>query len=133
MIVPDASALLVALTVDSPAGDAVRERLAEAVPLHAPHVVDLEVLSAIRGLALGGKLDTRRADQALADWRDTRITRHAHHPFEGRVWQLRHNLTVYDAAYVATAEALGCALLSGDADLDAAPGVRCEIIIIGSQ
>lgn len=133
MIVPDASALLVALTVDSAPGDAVRERLAEAAPLHAPHVVDLEVLSGIRGLALGGKLDPRRADQARADWRDTRISRHAHHPFEGRIWQLRHNLTVYDAAYVATAEILGCVLLSGDAAMGEAPGVDCEVELIGSH
>lgn len=130
MIVADASAVLVALTVDADAGDAVRAQLVDGGPLHAPHVVDLEVLSAIRGLASAGKLDDRRAAQALQDWVDTLVVRYAHHPFARRIWELRHNLTTYDAVYVALAETLGCPLLTADEAFRKTPAVGCEVILV---
>lgn len=127
MLVPDASALIAALTVDTDYGERVRSALVAGGQLHAPYVVDLEVLSGIRGLLAGGKLSSRRADQARDDYWDLAITRHPHRALAERVWELRHNLTVYDAAYVALAELVGSAVLTLDDAMATAPGIDCVV------
>ena len=89
-------------------------------PLHAPELIEPETLSALRGLVMGGQLDAARADEAVLSMGAVRFIRYPHGPFRERVRELRHNLTPYDAMYVALAEALGAAiLLTGDAGLAA--------------
>ena len=95
--------------------------------LIAPHLIDLEVVSAWRRLAAAGDLDERRAQLALGDLRALRIERVPHRTLLGRCWELRDNLTVYDAAYVALAELLNVTLLTADARLAGTPGPSCEI------
>lgn len=129
MIVVDASVVVTALADDGPDGDRVRARL-RGERLIAPHLVDIEVLSAWRRIAASGDLDERRADLAMADLRSLRIDRVPHTPLLDRCWELRQNLTVYDAAYVALAEAMQVPLLTADAKLAAAPGVRCTVDLI---
>lgn len=126
MLVIDASVLAVALLDDGPDGDAIRDRL-RGERLAAPALIDLEVASVWRGLARGGGLDPRRVGLALDDLRDLPIKRVEHTPFLPRCWELRDNLTIYDAAYVALAEALQAPLLTGDRRLAKAPGPRCAI------
>ncbi len=113
MLVIDASVLAVALLDDGPDGDVVRHRL-RGEQLAAPSLIDLEVASVWRGLARGGHLDARRVGLALDDLRDLPIQRVEHTPLLARCWELRDNLTIYDAAYVALAEALQAPLLTGD-------------------
>lgn len=131
MIVVDASVIVTALADDGDDGDRARERL-RGGRLVAPHVVDLEVASAWRRLAAAGALDARRADLALADLAALRLERVPHGPLLGRCWELRATLTVYDAAYVALAEALDTTLLTADRKLADAPGPRCTIEVISS-
>lgn len=129
MLVIDASVLAVALVDDGPDGDLVRHRL-HGQQLAAPALIDLEVASVWRGLARGGHLDARRVGLALDDLRDLPIQRVEHTPFLVRCWELRDNLTIYDAAYVALAEALQVPLLTGDRRLSRSPGPRCTIEVI---
>jgi predicted nucleic acid-binding protein len=105
-------------------------RLARDPALHAPHLVDLQVLSVLRRQATAGVLDARRAGFALQDLADLPITRYPHAPFARRVWELRSNLTPYDAAYVALAETLGCLLLTADARLARASGIHCDVEVL---
>ena len=127
MIVVDASVLATALADDDEDGDFARARLSQDPDLHAPHLLDAEVLSALRGQALAGLLGNRRAGQALADLVALPIARYPHLPFASRVWELRESVTAYDALYVALAEALDAPLLTADARLSRAAGPRCEV------
>jgi len=129
VLVVDASVVAVALLDDGSDGDSVRRRLA-GEGLAAPALIDLEVVSVWRGLARAGHLDTRRVGLALDDLRDLPIQRVEHTAFLARFWELRDNLTVYDAAYVVLAEALQVPLLTGDRRLAKAPGPRCAIEVI---
>ncbi|MEW1843344.1 type II toxin-antitoxin system VapC family toxin [Nonomuraea angiospora] len=86
--------------------------------IHAPHLLDVEVLSTLRGLALGGKLSTAAAEQARADYLALRIARYEIKGIAERIWELRHNYTSYDASYLALAEALETPLYTCDAKLD---------------
>lgn len=129
MIVVDASVVSYALAVE-PTGGPVRQRLRNAVAVHAPELVDLEVASTVRGLTLGGVIDVEHAELAVTDLRELPVFRHPHTPLLERIWALRHNLTPYDAVYVALAERLGLALLSGDTAHRDAPGVACAVEII---
>lgn len=129
MIVVDASVIATALADDGADGDQARQRIRNE-RLAAPHVVDLEVTSAWRRLAAAGHLDGRRADLALADLQVLRIERVPHAPLLARCWELRANLTIYDAAYVALAEALDAPLLTADSRLANAPGTRCPIEVL---
>ena len=100
--------------------DALQRELAghEHEPLHAPELVEPETLNALRRLAAAGNVTDRRATEAVADLANTRLIRHPHAPLRERVWDLRHNLTAYDATYLALAEALeGSVLLTGDGGL----------------
>ena len=129
MLVIGASVLAVARLDDGPDGDVVRHRL-HGEQLAAPALIDLEVASVWRGLARGGHLDPRRVGLALDDLRDLPIQRVDHTPFLARCWELRDNLTIYDAAYVALAEALQAPLLTGDRRLSRSTGPRCVIEVI---
>jgi predicted nucleic acid-binding protein len=129
VIVVDASVCAPALADDGPEGDRARARL-RGERLIAPALVDLEVASVLRRAALEGSLDRRRAGQAFADLLALPLRRASHPPLLGRIWELRENLTVYDAAYVALAEALDVRLLTADARLGRAAGVRCGIELI---
>ena len=130
MIVVDASVIVTALADDADDGDRVRERL-RGERLAAPHLIDLEVVSAWRRLAAAGQLDDRRVALAMADLGELRIERAPHQPLVRRCWELRENLTVYDASYVALAEALDAVLLTGDRGLAEAPGLRCSVELVG--
>lgn len=129
MTVLDASALLLALVDDGARGAAARARLAGAI-LAAPELVDLEVTAVLRRQLLAGHLDQRRAELALADLSRLPIERAAHLPLLPRIWSLRENVSAYDAAYVALAELLDAELLTADARLAAAPGLRCQVTLL---
>ena len=124
--------LAVALADDGEDGDAARVRLAREPELHIPHLADLEVLSVLRRHLAAGLLDARRAGFALHDLTSLPATRYPHAPFARRVWDLRANLTPYDAAYVALAESLGCVLVTADGRLARAPGIRCGVEVLRS-
>lgn len=130
MLVVDASVLAVALGDDGPDGDRARDRL-RGEDLAAPELLDLEVASVLRRQVGVGALDARRATLALADLVAIPIRRASHQRLLSRCWELRENLTIYDAAYVALAEALQVALLTGDnRRLARAPGPRCSIEVL---
>jgi len=129
LIVVDASIVVTALADDGPDGDRVRGRL-RGERLVAPHLVDVEVVSAWRRLAAAGDLDERRVALAMEDLDSLRLDRIPHRPLMDRCWELRGNLTVYDATYVALAEAMQVPLLTADAKLAAAPGMRCTVDLI---
>jgi len=129
VIVVDASTIVTGLADDGPDGDRVRARLSNE-RLAAPHVIDLEVVSAWRRLVAAGALDERRAQLALDDLDALRLVRAPHTPLLARCWELRRNLTIYDAAYIALAELMAITLLTGDARLAAAPGVRCDVEVL---
>jgi predicted nucleic acid-binding protein len=129
VIVVDASVLAPALADDESGGDRARARLAGET-IAAPELIDLEVVSVVRRAARAGRLDERRSAQALADLGALPLRRASHLPLLDRVWALRENLTVYDAAYVALAEALGTPLLTADSALVDAPGVGCPVELL---
>ncbi|MEO1058435.1 MAG: type II toxin-antitoxin system VapC family toxin [Actinomycetota bacterium] len=126
MIVVDASVVATVLADDADDGDRLRSRL-RGERLAAPELIDLEVASVWRRLHTSGALDERRVRMAFEDLHDLRIERVSHQPLLDRCWALRHNLTIYDAAYVALAELLNATLLTGDARLASAPGPECPI------
>ncbi|HEY6532977.1 MAG TPA: type II toxin-antitoxin system VapC family toxin [Acidimicrobiales bacterium] len=129
MIVVDASVIVTGLADDGPDGDLVRTRL-RGEQLVAPHLIDLEVASAWRRLVSTGAIDERRATLALEDLRSLRLERAPHGPLLHRCWELRQNLTIYDAAYVALAELMQLDLLTGDRRLAAAPGIGCSVEVL---
>lgn len=129
MIVVDASVLVPALADDGVHGEVARARLV-GERLVAPALVDLEVTSVLRGLALKGSLGIDRATAALADLIDLPVERVDHRQLVGRCWELRDNLTPYDAAYVALAEHLEVPLVTADERLSRASGIRCDIEVV---
>jgi predicted nucleic acid-binding protein len=125
VIVVDASAALSALLNDGPA----RHALATD-QLHAPHLVDSEVASGLRRAVAAHQIQAQAGWMALDTWRRLGLTRYAVHPLLARVWELRENVTAYDAGYIALAESLNCALITADAKLSHAPGIRCPITVV---
>jgi predicted nucleic acid-binding protein len=126
VIVPDASVLLVALVDDGPDGIRAREAL-RGERLIAPQLVDLEVASALRGRESAGKVDQDRASLALDALQALPMQRVGHVSLIGRCWELRHSLTIYDASYVALAEATEARLITADTRLARSTGPRCPI------
>lgn len=130
MIVADASVLVEALVGGGSHGEAVRQLISDARQLHAPHLVDLEVAHAIWRFAAAGHLNEDLAAHAIAQLRQLPLTRYPHVPFLDRIWELRRSVTPYGAAYVALAEAVGVPLLTLDARLGKAAGMRCPVEVI---
>jgi predicted nucleic acid-binding protein len=97
--------------------------------LAVPHLLDTEVTHVLRGLALRGALTDAEADTAMAGFRALTLTRFDAARLRGRMWELRHDLSAYDATYVALAELLEVELLTTDARLAAAPGPRCPVVL----
>lgn len=131
MIVLDASAL-VELILGTPAGRLVAARIADpAEGLHVPHLADVEVLQALRRYVRQGDLDSREAEAAIEDLRSLDLQRHAHEPLLDRVWDLRKNMTAYDAVYVALADALDAVVLTCDRRLSRAPSMSRRVLFVG--
>jgi predicted nucleic acid-binding protein len=114
VIIIDTSAMVELLTGDDERAEHVREAVEAAKVLAAPHGIDLECASSLRGLVLGGKLERSKADYALEVLQQLAITRYEHTWYLARIWELRQNMWPYDAAYVALAEALQAPLLTID-------------------
>lgn len=129
VLVVDASVLVVALADDGADGDRARARL-RGEKLILPELADLEVVSVLRRQLRVGAIDARRAGLALQDLAALPASRAPHRPLLARCWELRNNLTVDDAAYVALAEAAQATLLTGDQRLARAAGPRCPVEIL---
>ncbi len=130
MIVVDASVLAPSLADDTADGDAARAGL-RGDRLAAPELIDLEVTSVWRRQVMSGQLEPRRADLALVDLLALPLQRVHHRRLLARCWELRQNLTTYDAAYVALAELLDAVLVTGDRRLSRAPGLHCRVAVVG--
>ena len=129
MIVLDAS-VAVDVLLRTPGSEAAAERVIEAEGgLHAPQLIDLEVAQVLRRFVKAG-LYPARAQEALDVFTVFPLRRYAHTPLLARIWELRENLTAYDAAYVALAEGLGAALLTRDARLARAPRLRAKVEVV---
>jgi predicted nucleic acid-binding protein len=132
VIVADASMVVNAVGDDGPDGAAARAVLRAERDLAAPDLVDVETVSVLRRRWLNGDLTVRRFRNAITDLGDLAIMRHPTLPFMPRAYELRANVTPYDAAYIGLAEALDCDLVTADARLSKAPGPRCQIRLIRS-
>lgn len=131
MIVLDASAL-VELLLGTEHGRIVAARIADpALGLHVPHLADVEVAQTLRRYVRDREIDHASAADALEDLHALDLERHGHEPLLDRVWELRENLTAYDAVYVALAEVLDAVVLSCDRRLARAPGMSRRVDLIG--
>lgn len=110
--------------------DGQARRLLAVESVHAPHLVDAEVVSALRRQVSAGLLTSGHASKALGIWTRLGLIRYAAAPLLERVWELRAAVTAYDAMYVALAENLDCALVTGDTRLAGANGPRCAITVV---
>ncbi|MFN8223771.1 MAG: type II toxin-antitoxin system VapC family toxin [Gaiellales bacterium] len=126
MNVIDASAIVQALTAPSRAPALVARLIADS-DIHAPHLIDVEVASALRRLEHRGELSNDRADDARRDLTDLPLTRYPHQGLLERAWELRHTVSPYDAVYLALAEALDAPLVTCDARLSRVDGVKARI------
>jgi predicted nucleic acid-binding protein len=120
MIVLDASAAIDWLLQTAPGQEIENRIYSRRESLHAPHLLDLEIAQVLRRLVREGLVSGPRADQAIQDLLDLRITRYPHFVFLPHIWRLRDNFSAYDAAYVALAEKIGATLLTRDARLASA-------------
>lgn len=130
MIVVDASVLADSLADDGTRGDRARAAIRAASEVAAPDIIDIETMSALRLCVVHRTLTPRRFAVAVGDLAVAPLERHPSRALLRRVYDLRNNLTAYDAAYVALAEALRCDLVTADADLAGAPGPRCSIQLL---
>jgi predicted nucleic acid-binding protein len=130
VIVADASVIL-ELLLQTPLAAAVEQRLlGDGDTLHAPALLDLEVAQVLRRYVARGEVTAARASVALETMTGFPIARYTHEPLLARIWELRANLTAYDGAYVALAEALRAPLVTGDGRLARAPGIRIPVELI---
>jgi predicted nucleic acid-binding protein len=128
LIILDASAVVAVLVGADQGAERIRERMETPdESLHVPHVMDLEVLQALRRHILLGILSPERSSEALEDLKNLTFVRYPHAPLAERIWDLGENLTAYDAAYVALSEALDAPLVTMDAKLARAPGIRAAV------
>ena len=130
MIVTDASAVLEVLLGTTATLDLQRRLFDSGESLHAPHLLDLEIAQVLRRYVSGGELTPQRGKQALTDLADFPIRRYPHDLFLPRIWALRHNVTAYDAAYLALAESLAAPLLTCDTRLAATFGHRATVELV---
>jgi predicted nucleic acid-binding protein len=128
VIVIDGSALAIAVADTTERGRAVRARLGDGAI--APHLVDAELGQALRGLVLRGLLSATRAQRSLRLGEALVLERFPHPPLRPRAWDLRDNVSFYDALYVALAEARSLPLLTADAKLSRARGLRCRAEVV---
>ena len=129
MAVVDASVVL-KLLIEGSGERRLSGRLGLEDSIQAPHLIDVEVLHALRRLSLRGEADGAWCALALDQWKQFPVERYGHHLLFDRVWELRHNVSAYDAVYVALAEALSTVLLTADRRLAAAPGLSDRIELI---
>lgn len=129
MLVVDASAMHYALAETTFVARRLRRRL-EGESVGIPELHDLEMLASVRGRLLAGKLGLEDAERVLARHAVLPLERFSHVALRSRIWELRDNLTAYDAAYVALAETLGAPLLTSDGRLARVPGVRCKVEVV---
>ena len=127
-MVVDASAVLEIL-LNRPSARAVQDSLVGFRQLMAPHLIDVEVMQVLRRYARMNAINASRAEEALSDYTDIPILRYPHNVLLRRIWELRHNLTAYDAAYVALAEALEAPLLTCDRALRSISGHKAKILV----
>jgi predicted nucleic acid-binding protein len=130
MIVLDASVVAAALGDDGEAGGRMRDPLWGSKETFAPELIDLEVTAYVRRVVRAGRMAPERAIQLLADLALLPLRRVSHVPFLSRIWDLRENVTPYDACYIALAEVMEAPLLTVDARLARAPGIRCEVRVL---
>jgi predicted nucleic acid-binding protein len=130
VIVLDASAAVEWLLQTQSGVRVARRIFAPRETLHAPHLLDVEVTQALRRYVAAGALSVSRAEEALQDLLDVRVRRYPHVLFLRRVWELRDNLTAYDALYVALAETLDATLVTCDSKIAPAPGHRARVEVI---
>jgi predicted nucleic acid-binding protein len=127
VIVLDASAAIDWL-LQTPAGQRIEERIyTRGESLHAPHLLDLEVEQTLRRLMRESTVSAHRADEAIRDLLDLRIARYPHFVLLPRIWHHRHNLSAYDAAYVALAEELDAPLITRDRGIPVASGHNARV------
>jgi predicted nucleic acid-binding protein len=127
MIVLDAS-VVVELLTNGPLADAIRQELAgSGESFLVPHLIDVEVVSALRRLAGGKRIDAHRTAEFLEGLATLPAERYSHTPLTGRIWELRHNFTAYDATYIALAEATGSVLYTCDEKLR--NGHRARVVL----
>jgi len=126
VIVADTSAVLAALVM-RPIDENLMARIDEGGEIHAPHLIDVEFVYALRRLVRNRDLSEDRANDARADFVDLAVVRYPHHPFIDRMWELRHNLSAYDSAFVALSEGLGVPLITCDSRLAGSAGHAAEI------
>jgi predicted nucleic acid-binding protein len=129
VIVVDASATVALLLDQGPQADAIRVRLADE-DLHGPHILDLGVANAVRSLALRRRIESTRATAVLEHLALLPVRRYPHTPLLRRIWELRDNVTPYDAAYIALAESLGAPLITIDGRLSRAPGHQALVEVL---
>jgi predicted nucleic acid-binding protein len=125
VIVADASTVVAALFSDGMAREIVQRE-----QVQAPHLIDSEVAHVLRARVRRQVIAATTGWDLLHRFRWMAITRHGTFAMLDRVWELRDNLTAYDAAYVALAEAIDCPLVTADARISRAPGLRCTITVI---
>jgi predicted nucleic acid-binding protein len=130
VIVLDASAAVDWL-LQTPAGRRIETRIySRSESLHTPHLLDLEVAQVLRRLVREHVVSAQRAYEAIEDLLDLRITRYQHFVLLPLIWQLRQNMSAYDAAYVVLAEKLGGTLITRDARLASAPGHAASVELL---
>ena len=132
MLVVDASCLYL-VVIDGIGSEAIRDRLAMDPDHAAPHVIDAEVLGAIRRDHMLGRIDATAASQAVDDLSGWPAERFGHRTLIERAWEIRDNVRTWDALYVALAEALDATLLTLDRRLGRADGPRCAIEVLPSS
>lgn len=132
MIVLDASAVIDVLIGTGTRSERIRERIGSPdQSLHVPQLMDLEVLHALRRHILRGTISRKRGDEAFEDLTNIAFERYSHTQLIGRIWELKDDLTVHEASYVALAEALDVPLITRDARLARAPGIRTGVEVYG--
>ena len=130
MIVIDASVLANALADDGVDGATARGRLTDAAPIAAPDLIDVETVAVLRKRWIAGNLTDQRFSDAIEDLEDLYLTRYPALPLMRRAFELRSNVTAYDATYVALAERIGCTLITADQRLANAPTITCLVEVL---